>query len=58
MAIPVLSSDPEPDPKKKKTDEIKGGGGEEDGLSEVSVKGSIKVRVNGWLVSGNGGGMG
>ncbi len=59
MAIAVLSSDPEPGPKKNKTDELKGGGGEgeEDELSEVSDKGSNKVRVSGWSVSGDGGGV-
>ncbi len=44
VAIPVLSSDPEPGPKKK-TDELKGGVGGGEELSEVSVKSSINVRV-------------
>ncbi len=62
MAIAVLSSDPEPNPKKK-ADELKGGGdgGEEDELSEVSVKGSsneVRVSTNGWVNGDGGGGVG
>ncbi len=49
----MLSSDPESDPKKNKTDDLKGGGGEgeEDELSEVSDKGVIVIRL-GLVVDG------